>query len=85
MQPPNWALPFELICDAGDKAVGAVLGQRVGKVPHVIYYASRTLDPAQCNYNTTEKEMYAVVFALEKFRPYLLSVKVTVYFDNSAL
>ena len=74
VQPPNWALPFELMCDASDKAVGAVLGQRVGKVPHVIYYASRTLD----NYTTTEKEMYAVVFALEKFCPYLLGVKVTV-------
>ena len=67
VQPPNWALPFELMCDASDKAVGAVLGQRVEKVPHVIYYASRTLDPEQCNYTTTGKEMYAVVFAPEKF------------------
>ena len=73
------------MCDASNKAVGAVLGQRVGKVPHVIYYASRTLGPAQCNYTTTENEMYAVVFALEKFRPYLLGVKVTVYSDHSAL
>ena len=44
VQPLNWSLPFELMCDASDKAVGAVLGQRVGKVPHVIYYASKTLD-----------------------------------------
>jgi len=51
----------------------------------VIYYASRTLDSTQCNYTTTEKEMYAVVFALEKFRPYLLGVKVTIYSDHSAL
>jgi len=49
--------------------VGVVLGQRVGKVPHVIYYASRTLDSTQCNYTTTEKEMYAVVIALERFPP----------------
>jgi len=40
LQPPNWDLPFELMCDASDIAVGAVLGQREGKVPHVIYYAS---------------------------------------------
>ena len=52
------------MCDASDKAVGAVLGQRVGKVPHVIYYASRTLGHAQCNYTTAEKEMYAIVFDL---------------------
>ena len=51
----------------------------------MIYYSSRTLDSAQCNYTTTEKEMYAVVFALEKLRPYLLGVKVTVYSDHSAL
>ena len=73
------------MCDASDKAVGAVLGQRVGNVPHVIYYASKTLDPTQCNYTTIEKEMYAIVFALEKFCPYLLGVKVTVYTNHSAI
>jgi len=46
VQFPNWALPFKMVCDASGKAIGAVLGPRVGKVPHVIYYASRTLDPA---------------------------------------
>ena len=39
IQPPNWSLPFELMCDASDYAVGAVLGQRVDRIPHVIYYA----------------------------------------------
>jgi len=73
------------MCDASDKVVGAILGQSVGKVPHVIYYASRTLNSVQCNYTTTEKKMYAVVFALERFRPYLLGVKVTVYFSHSTL
>jgi len=45
VQTPNWSLPFELICDVSDKTGGAILGQRVGKVPHVIYYASKTLEP----------------------------------------
>ncbi|CAA7040424.1 unnamed protein product [Microthlaspi erraticum] len=49
VQPPNWELPFEIMCDASDYAVGAVLGQRKDKKLHVIYYASRTLDEAQCN------------------------------------
>jgi len=57
VQPPNWAIPFELFCYASDKAIGAVLGQRVGKVPHVIHYTSRTLGPAQCNYTITEKKI----------------------------
>ncbi|CAA7038495.1 unnamed protein product [Microthlaspi erraticum] len=50
VQPPNWELPFEIMCDASDYAVGAVLGQRKDKKLHVIYYASRTLDEAQCKY-----------------------------------
>ncbi|KAH9716759.1 hypothetical protein KPL71_021571 [Citrus sinensis] len=59
IQPPNWSLSFELMCDASDYAVGAVLGQRVDRIPHVIYYASMTLNDAQLNYSTTEKEMLA--------------------------
>ncbi|KAI5320564.1 hypothetical protein L3X38_040272 [Prunus dulcis] len=73
--PPDWSLPFELMCDASDYAVGAVLGQRVDKKPHAIYYASRTLNDAQLNYSTTEKELLAVIFALEKFRSYLITNK----------
>jgi len=85
IQPPDWSLPFELMCDASDHAIGAVLGQKVGKASHVIYYASRTLHDAQLNYTTTEKELLAVIFALEKFRSYLLGSKVIVYTDHSAL
>ncbi|CAL9029156.1 unnamed protein product, partial [Prunus brigantina] len=62
-----------------------VLGQRVNKLPHVIYYASRTLNDAQLNYSTTEKELLAVIFALEKFRSYLVGSKVIVYSDHAAL
>nr|XP_027090526.1 uncharacterized protein LOC113711567 [Coffea arabica] len=85
IQPPDWNLPFEIMCDASDHAVGAVLGQRVGKAAHVIYYASRALNGAQLNYSTTEKELLAVIFALEKFRSYLLGAKVIVFSDHAAL
>jgi hypothetical protein len=60
IRPPSWDTPFEIMCDASDFAVGAVLGQRIDKLPHVIYYASRTLNDAQLNYSTTEKEQLAV-------------------------
>ncbi|KAM2262418.1 hypothetical protein ACFXTI_043877 [Malus domestica] len=73
------------MCDASDYALGAVLGQRKDKQPHVIYYASRTLNDAQLNYSTTEKELLAVVFALDKFRSYLLGTKVIIYTDHAAL
>jgi hypothetical protein len=73
------------MCDASDYAVGAMLGQRVEKFPHVIYYASKTLNDAQLNYSTTENELLAIVFALDKFRSYLLGSKVLVYSDHAAL
>ncbi|KAM0956165.1 hypothetical protein ACFX2A_024974 [Malus domestica] len=85
IMPPDWSLPFELMCDASDYAIGAVLGQMRNKQPHVIHYASRTLNDAQLNYSTTEKELLAVVFALDKFRSYLLGTKVIVYSDHAAL
>jgi hypothetical protein len=85
IQPPDWSLPFELMCDASDYAIGAVLGQRLNKLPHVIHYASRTLNDAQLNYSTTEKEFLAVVFALEKFRSYLIGSKVIIYTDHAAI
>ncbi|KAM1985348.1 hypothetical protein ACFX16_013523 [Malus domestica] len=73
------------MCDASDYAIGAVLGQRKNKQPHVIYYASRTLNDAQLNYSTTEKELLAVVFALDKFRSYLLGTKVIIFTDHATL
>ncbi|KAI5343277.1 hypothetical protein L3X38_011153 [Prunus dulcis] len=81
----DWSLPFELMCDASNYAIGTVLGQRVNKLPHIIYYASRTLNDAQLNYSTTEKELLLVVFSLEKFRSYLIGSKVIVYSDHAAL
>ena len=62
-----------------------MLAQRDGKLPHVIYYAFKTLDAAQANYTTTENELLAIVFALDKFRPYILGSKVIVYTDHAAL
>ena len=85
IQPPDWSSPFEIMCDASNYAVGAVLGQRIGKQAYVIHYASRTLNAAQCNYSTTEKELLAIVFALDKFRSYLLGSKVIVFSDHAAL
>ena len=67
VRAPNWQLPFEVMCDASDLAIGAVLGQREDGKPHVVYYASKTLNEAQRNYTTTEKEWLAVVYALDKF------------------
>ncbi|GJS50596.1 reverse transcriptase domain-containing protein [Tanacetum coccineum] len=81
----NWDLDFELMCDASDYAVGAVLGQRVDKKFLPIYYASKTMNDAQEHYTTTEKELLEVVYAFDKFRSYLIMSKTVVYTDHSAL
>nr|GFC79859.1 reverse transcriptase domain-containing protein [Tanacetum cinerariifolium] len=82
---PNWDQPFELMCDASDFAVRAVLGQRIEKHFRPIHYASKTMNQAETNYTTTEKEMLAVVYAFEKFRSYLIMNKSIIYTDHSAL
>ncbi|GKB71070.1 reverse transcriptase domain-containing protein [Tanacetum coccineum] len=82
---PNWNLLFELMCDASYFAVGAVLGQKDSKNFHPIYFASKTLNPAQQKYTVTEKELMAVVFAFDKFRSYLILSKTIVHTDHLAL
>nr|GEX91690.1 reverse transcriptase domain-containing protein [Tanacetum cinerariifolium] len=82
---PDWDRPFELMCDASDFAIGAVLGQQKTKHFQPIHYASKTMTDAQAHYTTTEKELLAVVYAFEKFWPYLVLSKSIVYTDHSAL
>ena len=81
---PDWSLLFEIMCDASDFALGTVLGQRRNKIFHVVYYASRTLNDAQQNYTTKEKELLDVVFAFDKFCSYLIGSKVIIFTDHSA-
>nr|GEU43807.1 reverse transcriptase domain-containing protein [Tanacetum cinerariifolium] len=81
----DWNLPFELMCDASDFTIGAVLGQRKTDHFQPIHYASKIMIEAQIHYNTTEKEMLAVVYAFEKFRSYLVLSKSIVYTDHAPL
>jgi hypothetical protein len=82
---PNWSLPFEIMCDASDYALEVVLGQTKDRKHHAISYASKTLSRPQLNYATTEKELLAIVFAIDKFISYLVGAKVIVYTDHAAL
>ena len=79
MRAPNWKLPFEVMWDASDLAVGAVLGQRAEGKLYVVYCASKTLNEAKRNYTTTEKELLAVVYALVKFCAYLIGADIIIF------
>ncbi|GJQ95865.1 reverse transcriptase domain-containing protein, partial [Tanacetum coccineum] len=79
---PNWDIDFELMCDASDYAVGAVLGQQIEKKFRPIYYASKTMNNAQEHYTTTEKELLAVVYAFDKFRNSLLKLRINLAADH---
>nr|GEU57418.1 reverse transcriptase domain-containing protein [Tanacetum cinerariifolium] len=82
---PEWDMPFELMFDASDFAIGAVLGQHQDKHFRPIHYPSKTMTEAKSNYTTMEKEMLAVVYAFEKFWSYLIMNKSIVYTDHSVL
>jgi hypothetical protein len=85
IEPPDWSLPFEFMCDASDYVVRALLGQTKDKKHHAIAYASKTLTGPQLNYATTKKDLLAVVYTFDKFRSYLVGAKVIVYTDHAAL
>ena len=65
--------------------MGAVLGQKTDKMFKAIYYASKTFNEAQENYSNTKKEMLAIVFSCEKFRPYILGSHVIIHTDHAVI
>ena len=85
MATPDWNKEFEIMCDANDSAIGAVLGQRIVKIFRAIYYVSKTFNVGQENYSTIENEMLAMVFALEKIRPYILGSHVIIHTNHASI
>src|SRR5277367_228507 len=77
--------PVLVRTDASGEAVGAVLVQLIGDQEHVVEYASRTFTPAERNYSTIERECLAVVWALDKFRPYVEGQPITLETDHQPL
>lgn len=82
---PDFDKPFILQTDASDYGIGAVLSQETAEGEKVICYLSRSLTKPERGYSITEKECLAVIYAIEKLKPYLLGTKFTVITDHYSL
>jgi hypothetical protein len=83
---PDWEKTFHVHVDASTIALGAILAQpREGNLDHPIAFARRKLSNSEHNYNTTEREGLTMVYALQKFRHYLLGNFFKMFIDHSAL
>ena len=85
MLTPDWKNEFEIMCDVNDYAIGAVLGQRTEKIFKAIYYANKTFNETLENYSTTTKKILAMVFACEKFRPYIMGSRVVIHNNHATI
>jgi hypothetical protein len=83
---PNWRKEFHVHIDASSISLGEVLAQLgEGEIDHPLTFSSIKLSTAEINYTTTEREGLAMVYALQKFRHYLLGGHFKMFTDHSAL
>lgn len=82
----DWNKELHVHVDASNFAIGATLAQ-VGTqgLDHSVFFASRLLSRAERNYSTTEREALGMVYAVQKFRHYLLATPFMFYVDHQAL
>lgn len=81
----NWSLPFHIHTYASNYAIGAGLGQKVDNLENAIYFINKNMQGPEVNYTITEKEMLAVIYALNKFRHYITRYKIYVHTDHTII
>ena len=81
----NWDLPFEVHVDASKHGVGTILSQNHNGHIRPVWFLLRAFNKTESNWNTTHQELYAVKYALEQFRPYVIGSKCKVVSDHANL
>ena len=81
----DWSLPFHIHTDASDYVVGAILGQNLVNIKNAIYYLSKSLHGPELNYTIIEKELLVLIYALNKFRHYVIGYAIFVHTNHSAI
>lgn len=81
----NWDIPFQISSNASNIAIAVVFGQEEDKKPYAIYYISKNLTLSELNYTVTEKEFLVVIYAINKFRHYIMGYPVVLYTNHSAI
>jgi hypothetical protein len=81
----DWTLPFHISLDDSDTAIGVVLVQEENHLPYAIYFIRKNMTPIELNYIVTEKEFLAVIYAINKFRNYIIGCSTLVHTDHSAI
>jgi hypothetical protein len=79
---PNYTLPMIILPDACGMGIGAVLSQKVNGKEHPLAYASRLLTSSEVNYSITKKECLALIWSLQKFRPFIWGCKLIIITDH---
>lgn len=82
---PDFSIPFYIHTDGSSFAIGGMLAQRIDGVDHPVAYCSRTLNAQEVNYTATERELLAVIYALEQYRPYVEGSKCYIVTDHASL
>ena len=85
LRGPNWGLPFHIHMDVSYYAIGAILGQKIDSIKHVIYFISNTLQGVEFNYIVTRNELIFFNYALHKFRHYITRYEIFVHIDHIAI
>jgi hypothetical protein len=81
----NGSLLFHIYTNVSHSSIGEVMGKKENSLTHVVYFLRKNIAHVELNYTVTEKEFFAVVYAINKFRHYITRYNSFIHTDHSAI